>query len=296
VAAEAAPTATVLATTANVAALNKRERISNSDPGGGQDKLGKFPIHCRLGQYLVLVGGFGETARMPDDVALLDNHLAFLAAHRGQVRRSAGGIEVIGESDEFSAWIPLSASAGIPAGTATVRLVPWSGEGWAERLVAAGYEPAEVLVHMEAPADPVDGEPVAAIESDEDAAAFAEVQGAAFLDEDEPDYEWWWQMFVDMALRNYQAPDQSLYLLRVDGDPAAVTLVLRTGPVFGVYAVATKPAYRGRGLASRLLAQARRDAGGGRLTLQVVEGSEAERLYLRLGFRVAFRSAHFRRP
>ncbi|WP_328522530.1 GNAT family N-acetyltransferase [Kribbella sp. NBC_00359] len=244
---------------------------------------------------------------MPD-AALLDNHLAFLAAHRGEVRRSAAGIEVVGESAEFSAWIPLSPSAELPAGTATVRLVPWSGEGWEERLTAAGFEPAEVLVHMKAPVEPtadasLAAQVVAAIVTDEDAAGFAEVQSAAFLDEDEPDYDWWRKKFLELAVRNYPAPDQSLYLLRVDGDPASVTLVLRTGDVFGVYAVATKPAYRGRGLASALLAQARRDAtraagseGAPRLTLQVVEGSDAERLYLKLGFRAAFRSPHFRRP
>ena len=246
---------------------------------------------------------------MPD-AALLDNHLAFLAAHRGAVRRSAAGIEVVGESAEFSAWIPLSPSAELPAGTATVRLVPWSGEGWEERLTAAGFQPAEVLVHMEAPVEPTVDAPVAgvvaAIETDEDAAGFAEVQSAAFLDEDEPDYDWWRQKFLELAVRNHRAPDQSLYLLRVDGDPASVTLLLRTGAVFGVYAVATKPTYRGRGLASALLAQARWDAaeaaraarseGAPRLTLQVVEGSDAERLYLKLGFRAAFRSPHFRRP
>ena len=244
------------------------------------------------------------------DGALLDNHLAFLAAHRGEVRRSAAGIEVVGESAEFSAWIPLSPSAELPAGTATVRLVPWSGEGWEERLTAAGFEPAEVLVHMEAPVEPTaDASParvVSAIVTDEDAAGFAEVQSAAFLDEDESDYDWWRKKFLELAVRNYRAPDQSLYLLRVDGDPASVTLLLRTGAVFGVYAVATKPAYRGRGLASALLAQARWDAaeavrparseGAPRLTLQVVEGSDAERLYLTLGFRAAFRSPHFRRP
>ncbi|WUJ68070.1 GNAT family N-acetyltransferase [Kribbella soli] len=231
---------------------------------------------------------------MPDDAALLDNHLAFLAAHRGAVRRSAAAIEVVGESDEFSAWIPLSATAELPAGTSTVRLVPWSGAGWAERLTAAGFEPAEVLVHMEASAGSAEGDPIAAIDSDADAVGFAEVQSAAFLEVGEPDYDWWQKMFVERAVQNYRAPDQSLYLLRVDGEPASSTLVLRTGSVVGVYAVATKPQYRGRGLATALLAQARRDAAGGRLTLQVVEGSDAERLYLKLGFRPAFRSPHFR--
>lgn len=227
---------------------------------------------------------------------MLDNHLAFLAAHRGEVRRTATGIEVVGEDPYFSAWIPLTADAGLPEGTATVRLVPWSGGGWEERLAAAGFEAAEVLVHMEAPPDAVDGDPIMPIATDEDAVAFAEVQSAAFLDDDDPDIDWWRTMLREKAVLNYARPDQSFYVLRVDGDPASVTLVFRTGPVVGIYAVATKPAYRGRGLASTLLAQARRDAADGRLTLQVMEGSDAERLYLKLGFRPAFRSPHFRRP
>jgi GNAT superfamily N-acetyltransferase len=227
---------------------------------------------------------------------LLDNHLAFLAAHRGEVRRDAAGIEVVGEDDFFSCWIPLTADAEIPDGTSAVRLVPWSGAGWEERLTAAGFEPAEVLVHMEASGEPDTGDPVAAVDTDEDALAFAEVQAAVFLADDDPGADWWRQKLRDLALRNYAEPDQSFYLLRIDGDPASTTLVIRTGEIFGIYAVATKPAYRGRGLATRLLGQARRDAAGGRITLQVVEGSAAERLYLKLGFRPVFRSPHFRRP
>jgi GNAT superfamily N-acetyltransferase len=233
---------------------------------------------------------------VPDDDVLLDNHLAFLAAHRGAVRRHDAGIEVVGEDDFFSCWIPLTADVDIPDETAAVRLVPWSGDGWEGRLMAAGFEPAEVLVHMEADAGEAPGEPLSPVSTDDDAEAFAEVQAAAFLGEEDPDVDWWRAELRAMALRNYAAPEQSFYLLRVDGDPASIMLVFRTGDVFGIYAVATKPAYRGRGLASALLGQARRDAAGGRLTLQVVEGSAAERLYLRLGFRPVFRSPHFRRP
>lgn len=210
--------------------------------------------------------------------------------------RSAQAIEVVGESAEFSAWIPLSPTAELPAGTSTVRLVQWSGAGWPARLTAAGFKPAEVLVHMEAPAGSVQGEPVAAVDSEADVVGFAEVQSAAFLQVGEPDYDWWQKMFAERAVQNYRAPGQSLYLLQVDGQPTSTTLVLRTGSVVGVCAVATKPEYRGRGLATTLLARARRDAAGGRLTLQVVEGSDAERLYLKLGFRPAIRSPHFRRP
>ena len=128
----------------------------------------------------ISVGAVEQTARMSD--ALLDNHLAFLAAHRGSVRRSTDAIEVVGESEEFSAWIPLTPDASLPTGVSTVRLVPSSGAGWEQRLTAAGFKAAEVLVHMEAPAGSAVGEPVQPIGSEADAVGFAEVQSAAFLE------------------------------------------------------------------------------------------------------------------
>ena len=49
--------------------------------------LGLAPV----GRRLICVGRVGETADMPDDAVLLEMHLAFLSADRGDERRSAAG-------------------------------------------------------------------------------------------------------------------------------------------------------------------------------------------------------------
>lgn len=233
---------------------------------------------------------------------LLDNHLAFLATHRGKVTFRDDAVDIVGDEDFLSCWIPTAAEAQLPAAAHAVRTVPWSGPGWPERLRAEGFAPAEVLLYMEMSPrlDVPAGAPVTVIEVDSpaDALAFAAAQGGGFLDPDDPRYGWWQDTFERMALRNYPDPDQCFYLVRAEGIPAAVTLVLRTGTVFGVYAVATRPEFRGRGYASALLARARLDAldrGAERFTLQVFEGSPAERLYRGLGFTPAFRSPAYRR-
>ncbi|WP_163509066.1 GNAT family N-acetyltransferase [Fodinicola acaciae] len=231
------------------------------------------------------------------DRPLLDNHLAFLARHRGQVRQLAGAVEVVGEKDFLSCWIPTSDTAELPEAAHTVRLVPWSGPDWPERLRERGYEPSGALSYMVSPlrAEPASG-PVAEVTTAADARAFAEAQAAGFLEEEEPDDAWWRDAFTRMALKNYADPDQSFYLIRAGELPAAVTLVVRTQTVFGIYAVATRPEFRNRGYGTALLRRAANDAldrGGQRLTLQVIEGSYAERLYHKLGFTTAFRSPQF---
>jgi hypothetical protein len=79
---------------------------------------------------------------MPDDTALLDNHLAFLASHRGVLTRTDQAIELAGRADFLSCWLPLTTDVPLPPTAPTVRLVPWSGPGWPERLQAAGFETA----------------------------------------------------------------------------------------------------------------------------------------------------------
>lgn len=81
------------------------------------------------------------------------------------------------------------------------------------------------------------------------------------------------------------------YLARAGGEPAA-TAILYTGAAAGqILAVGTLPRFRGRGLASLLTRRALADfaaAGRGFLFLDTRPGSQAERIYLRLGFQPAY--------
>jgi ribosomal protein S18 acetylase RimI-like enzyme len=78
----------------------------------------------------------------------------------------------------------------------------------------------------------------------------------------------------------------SVYLARLDGDPAACLVTLQTDGDCGVYLVATAPSGRRRGLALGLMRQAlldAREAGASTSSLQAT--SAGQPLYARLGYR-----------
>jgi ribosomal protein S18 acetylase RimI-like enzyme len=83
-------------------------------------------------------------------------------------------------------------------------------------------------------------------------------------------------------------PRVTAYLARVDGRAVAACDLFSSVGVGRIEAVRTRPAYRGRGLAAALVRQAVADslAQGNQLTYVFAEpGSNAQRLYTRLGFR-----------
>ena len=82
---------------------------------------------------------------------LFDNHLAFMRLHRGEIHGEGGGLTIRSEAPGVDSWVPLAETATVPETCAAVRLVPWSGDGWPDRLAALGFRPAEALAYMELP-------------------------------------------------------------------------------------------------------------------------------------------------
>lgn len=236
---------------------------------------------------------------------LFANHLAFLDSHRGQVAVSGHAVAVEGLKPDLSSWTPLMDAAELPSNEAPVRLIPSSGKSWPSRLPGFGYRPAETLVYMALEGRPeeapslVPGMEIRAVARDEEAVAFAGVQAAGFLDEGDSEFGWWAGCFRRMALTNYGRDDQSFFLASMNGMPASVLLCVRAADVTGLYAVATDPAFRDRGLSTALLRHAHADAldhGHSTLVLQAHAGSYAEGFYRRLGFVERYRSQMWRRP
>jgi GNAT superfamily N-acetyltransferase len=119
---------------------------------------------------------------------------------------------------------------------------------------------------------------------------FSDIQCRGFSESDAA-YAVWHGWLHDANQRNAGNPNQSFYVGTLDGEPAGVTLAVRTGDVVGLYAIATKPNFRRRGVSAALMARAIDDAvaaGAKVVTLQTVTGSYAEGFYKRLGFRVEF--------
>ncbi len=118
---------------------------------------------------------------------------------------------------------------------------------------------------------------------------------------DENEYEIW----ADVMCRSFShppgmrevghsvliTPEVRRYLARVDGVPAGTALLYSKFGMGYVDLVGTLPEHRRKGVASALITQAVADsqALGNRWTsLETVSGSDAERLYERLGFRTAY--------
>jgi len=82
------------------------------------------------------------------------------------------------------------------------------------------------------------------------------------------------------------------FLAEIDGSPAGVAALVRAGErISGIYSVTTRPPFRRRGVASalsRACIDAFKETGDDTLTLQVNHGSEAQRLYEKLGFETAY--------
>ena len=236
--------------------------------------------------------------------AAFGNHLAFLGKHRGRLLADAGGWTLHGASPALSCWTPGPGHVDIPRECTTVRLGPWCGTDWDDRLTGAGFRPGERLAYMEL--DYLGTEPRTASDVEIDVARtdtslrhFAAVQAAGFATGDAEIDGWWTPFFAEVALANGLDADQSFYLARVDGHAAATTLVVRAAGVAGIYAVAARPEFRCRGLAHALLARACTDAATGhrleRVILQAMAGSYPERYYAKLGFRQAYALTVWRR-
>ena len=82
----------------------------------------------------------------------------------------------------------------------------------------------------------------------------------------------------------------SLLLGTMNGEPAGVAALFRTGKVCGVYCVGTHRDWRKKHIATTMLEFSHRSAvkEGRRLILQTILSDSAEGLYLKLGFKRAY--------
>ncbi len=235
---------------------------------------------------------------------LFANHLLFMATHRGSVRLEDMDLYIEGPSPSLVSFIPGSPDSVLPDRCPAVRLAPWSGgDSWDQRLEAQGYRRAEALSYMELgdpsrPLAPTSGIAIDIARDESAAEAFAAIQSAGFATGDEAIDDWWKHYFLERARKNYKHPAQRLYLGRVGDQFVTSTLIVRTSGVSGIYAVATRPDFRRRGVGTAVLDRARVDAvqsGFPRIILQAMRGSYAESYYTKLGFLTRYISQVWRR-
>jgi ribosomal protein S18 acetylase RimI-like enzyme len=111
-------------------------------------------------------------------------------------------------------------------------------------------------------------------------------------------YEEWLPWLQESNERNFRRKEQAFYLGHTEGRPVATTLFVCNQDTIGIYAVATLPEFRKKGIATAVMRH-----GIGELqrnqsrmvTLQTFKGSAAERLYTSLGFTTVFEAQLYQR-
>lgn len=238
-----------------------------------------------------------------NEESLLENHLAFLASHRGSVRRTSGIIFIESDRPEFTYAILGKGSnlTDLPSTVQTIQLPPWS-ETTANDLTRAGFAPTIGLSYM------ILGETLPewrvrnglTVEQAIDQTRmdfFSEVQCKGFNESNE-NFAHWYPWLKAANDRNLKNPSQAFYIGHLSGKPVGTALTVSEGESAGIYAVATLPDYRRQGISAMIMNQAIHEArarGARVVTLQVKQDSYVEDFYRHLGFKRVFATDIFRR-
>lgn len=240
----------------------------------------------------------------PLEESLIRNHLAFLASHRGAIRRLGDTFFIDSDRPEFKYALlgqmtPIDA---LPVETQTVQLFPWS-RITAKDLLEAGYTSTLGVSYMilnenlTLEANKQNSLVIREVKSSAEMDHFSEVQARGF-NETEEGYLHWHPWLKEANDRNLQNNLQAFYVGFLDEKPACTALTVFDGESAGIYAVATLPYYRKRNLSTmmmqRVLAEAK-NRGAKIVTLQVIQDSYVEQFYQNLGFTRLFTTNFYRR-
>jgi ribosomal protein S18 acetylase RimI-like enzyme len=236
--------------------------------------------------------------------ALHANHRAFLSAHRGRVVKADCCLALQSERPEFT-YAMLGQNCDVEHilhSYSTVHLLP-GAEDQAQSLLGAGYKENGALSYMVLTGDVDSWKALPQLEvrkasTLEDIDRFSHVQTASFLDNAQA-YEEWHTWLGAANKRNLTNQDQTFYIGYLDSQAVGVCLFVFSDDVAGIYAVATLPEQRKKGVSTTIMKQAIIEAGekGYRtFALQVAANSYAQSFYEKLGFDLQYTVRIFKRP
>jgi GNAT superfamily N-acetyltransferase len=204
-------------------------------------------------------------------------------------------VQVEIEKKEFTCFIPGAKEppARLLELFSTLQLMPWAfrpARGW------AGFSDSGSITYLRlnetpAPAPPLPaGLEIREVRDKADMYAFSDVQCRAFLETPEA-YQAWAPFLHRANENNLGRAGQYFYLAQRDGKPVGALLALDTENTTGLYALATPPAERQRGVGTALMKHAIGEAlkrNTGDITLQISANSYAEKYFVSLGFATEF--------
>jgi GNAT superfamily N-acetyltransferase len=235
--------------------------------------------------------------------ALLNNHVAFLSSHRGEVRRKGDTIYIESDRPEFTYAIlgHTSRLENLASSTQTIQHLPWSMPT-TQDLKGVGFVPTIGISYMVLNNSNLDWRirddiSIKKVCDDASMDTFSKVQSRGF-NESQESYDSWHPWLRAANHRNLANTNQSFYVGSLGGEAVGVVLTVIEGEMAGIYAVATLPKHRKKGVSATIMKQAIADArvrGCSVITLQVKQDSYVEDFYRHLGFKRIFTTGMYRR-
>ncbi len=230
---------------------------------------------------------------------LLNHHLCFLEQNRGSRRVEVKNEIISSDKDSFNITFFLDNSEDftrVNIGSRMIYLPSWINNK--DKLLAKNkYSKTGSLTYMSANSSVLkkwkfnDDITIKKVTNNSDLEIFSTVQSKGFCETDEVFNEWhpWLR---NKNFEGYEFKNQFFFIASINEEPVGVCLLIENEGIYGIYAVATHPKFRKKGVATTTMKKALEDCINGEnanLTLQVMTGSYAEKLYENLGFKEDFR-------
>lgn len=222
---------------------------------------------------------------------LLNNHICFLQQNRGSKRNENESIIISSEIDNFD--ITFLINKDITAINSRMVYIPdWTSNSNA--LIES--EKISDLTYMSANSNVInDWKTNSAIETkkvlnDSDLELFSIVQSRGFCETDEI-YNEWFPFLRNKNFEGIRFNNQHFFIAYIENKAVGTCLIIDSDNFYGIYAVATLPEHRKKGIATSVMKSALANCLNVKiqnLTLQTIKNSNAEKLYLHLGFEKDF--------
>jgi GNAT superfamily N-acetyltransferase len=221
--------------------------------------------------------------------SILKHHIYFLSTHRGVRECLQYGEFIHSDKAEYNIAFPLSSECIEKISNKyTIYLPQWI---FINEQMKLKYKKAGSLTYMVLNNEKRKWEINKKITTKRaislsDIEAFSIVQGRAFC-ETEEEFNKWYLWMREKNIKNLDSSTQNFYVAYENEKPVSVLLCIYNNNIAGIYAVATLPEHRKKGISTTLIQRAVDDAISNNMTtitLQTSTESYAHSFYKNLGF------------
>ena len=231
---------------------------------------------------------------------LLNNHICFLQQNRGSKRYENKNIRISSEVDNWD--ITFLNNEYQPAINSKMIYLPEWPSNSNQTIKYDKIEKIADLTYMFANSNILkewktnNSIVTKEVINDSDLELFSIVQSRGFCETNEL-YNEWLPFFRKKNFEGALFKNQHFFIAYIADKPVGTCLLVDSDDMYGIYAVATLPEYRKKGIATSVMKSALVNCMNIKvqnLTLQTMKDSNAEKLYLHLGFKKEFNCQIFK--